>query len=291
MNKFVKNLTIVFLVILMLGGCSSRFVYNQLDWLVPWYLEDYVTLENYQQSHFEEALDSLLVWHRKTQLNEYAAWFSQIAQEAESPANEAQMAKHFDRLEGFIDDLFLKFGENFAPLLAKMTPEQQAELMANLIDKNQSYYEDSVQIGEQASKAKKAEKVKAFLDDWLGALSSKQEKMVDDWFGESVWLAPEFYKNRLAWQQHLKDVFERFSDENAKQTPELNTIKTQEIIAMFKSRRQFWAPDLAQKFAKNQQFAAAFIANLLNSLTAEQRASLVAELKDYEQDFRILANQ
>lgn len=290
-KKSVKNITLVLLITLMLGGCSARFVYNQLDWLVPWYLEDYVTLENYQHTHFEEALDTLLVWHRKTQLNQYASWFSQIAQEAESPTNDAQMEKHFERLEGFIDGLFLKFGESFAPLLAKMTPEQQAELMANLTEKNQSYYEDSVQIGEQASKAEKAEKVKAFLDDWLGELTSKQEKMVDDWFVESVWLAPEFYKNRLAWQQHLKEVFMRYSDKNTKKTPDLNAMKTQEIIAIFKDRRQFWAADLAQKFAINQQFAAVFIANLLNSLSAEQRASLVAELKDYEQDFRILAMQ
>ena len=40
----MKRLRIFVLVSFLasLTGCSNSFVYNQLDWLVPWYLDDYV---------------------------------------------------------------------------------------------------------------------------------------------------------------------------------------------------------------------------------------------------------
>ena len=62
----MKRLRIFVLVSLLaaLAGCSNSFVYNQLDWLIPWYLGDYVDLNREQQRAFKEQLGELLRWHR-----------------------------------------------------------------------------------------------------------------------------------------------------------------------------------------------------------------------------------
>ncbi|HAY11253.1 MAG TPA: hypothetical protein DCY18_15230, partial [Thauera sp.] len=57
----------------VLGGCSVRMAYSQLDWLVPWYLRDYVMLDAGQRNLLDRQLSARLDWHCRTHLAEYAA--------------------------------------------------------------------------------------------------------------------------------------------------------------------------------------------------------------------------
>lgn len=268
------------MVTFLVAGCSTRFVYNQLDWLAPWYLEDYVTIENYQQDAFSDSLDSVLDWHRATQLTRYADFLAQLSVETQSAVSEERVAEHFVQLDDFIETLFNQFGAEFSPLIAQMNAQQQAELVENLTDKNQDYYEDSVLIGEVESKQKSRERVEDFLDDWLDDLTPNQKQMIQQWSADLHWLAPGFYQNRQAWQAHLKKLFAENNLDNAIQ-----------IEAMFQDRRQFWRDELKQQFAHNQRVTAQFISQLINSLDSEQKQSLVKNLKQYEADFRLLASQ
>ena len=43
------------LAVLLLGGCVVRVVYNQLDWLALWYVEDYFDLDP-AQAHIVKAV-------------------------------------------------------------------------------------------------------------------------------------------------------------------------------------------------------------------------------------------
>ena len=279
-DRFFKPTIVVLLLSFLLAGCSTRFVYNQLDWLAPWYLEDYVTIENYQQDDFTASLDSVLDWHRATQLMRYADFLETFSNEIQASASEQSVAEYFVQLDGFIQTLFNQFGAAFSPLLAVMNAEQQAELFANLTDKNLEYYEDSVLIGEAKSKQKNKERVQDFLEDWLDDLTDNQTKMIAQWSAELDWLAPGFYQNRQAWQGHLKALFS-----------EQRSNKKQNIAMMFQDRRQFWSKDLKQRFLHNQQVTADFIVNLINSLDSKQKQALVKNLKQYEADFRLLASQ
>ena len=58
---------------LLLVGCGLRFAYSQLDWLLPWYLRDYVTLDAGQRGEFDRRLAGLLDWHCRSHLPEYVA--------------------------------------------------------------------------------------------------------------------------------------------------------------------------------------------------------------------------
>ncbi|MBN2865718.1 MAG: hypothetical protein JXK16_06895 [Thiotrichales bacterium] len=276
----IKWLAALLLASVVLAGCSTRFVYNQLDWLAPWYLEDYVTIENYQQDEFSASLDSVLDWHRATQLPLYASFLATLTTELQMPVSKERVAEHFLQLDDFIETVFTRFGRDFSPLMAQMNAEQQAELLENLTDKNLEYYEDKVLIGEAKSKEKSKERLHDFLEDWLDDLTPSQTQMIEQWSADLDWLTPGFYQNRQAWQAHLKTIF---ADQNAN--------KSQQIEAMFKDRRQFWSDELKQQFAHNQQVTAGFIVQLVNSLDSKQKQLLVKNLKQYEADFRLLASQ
>ena len=43
--------------LLLLGACSgSNFVYNQLDFILPWYVDDYAELNTKQDAYLEEGV-------------------------------------------------------------------------------------------------------------------------------------------------------------------------------------------------------------------------------------------
>ena len=56
----------------MLSGCSAtQLIYNRVDILVRWYLDDYVSLDSEQQERFDARLETLLDWHRREELPAY----------------------------------------------------------------------------------------------------------------------------------------------------------------------------------------------------------------------------
>lgn len=73
MPKTLRALLVILLAVLLLGGCSLRFAYGKLDWLVPWYVRDFVTLNAGQRSDLDRRLAVQLTWHCRTQLADYAA--------------------------------------------------------------------------------------------------------------------------------------------------------------------------------------------------------------------------
>ena len=55
--------------LLCLTACSgTTFVYNRLDTILPWYLDDYVELNGTQERQLEEILRPFLNWHRRQEL-------------------------------------------------------------------------------------------------------------------------------------------------------------------------------------------------------------------------------
>ena len=55
-----------------LAGCGPRLIYPHLEWLIPWYISDFISLDDRQKNMLEERLLKQLAWHCRTQLTIYA---------------------------------------------------------------------------------------------------------------------------------------------------------------------------------------------------------------------------
>ena len=47
--------TAIFLIAVVIAGCGPRLVYPHLDWLIPWYVSDYISLDSDQKNMLEHA--------------------------------------------------------------------------------------------------------------------------------------------------------------------------------------------------------------------------------------------
>ena len=79
MKKLIFSLCLLFL----LTGCGPRLVYPHLDWLIPFYVDDYISLNRKQGSMLEKRLLQVLDWHCRTQLPAYAQSLRELAKDLE----------------------------------------------------------------------------------------------------------------------------------------------------------------------------------------------------------------
>ena len=82
MSVFLKSqssrsayVVIIVAFVMMVASCSFKTLYNQLDYLIPSYVEGMVSLDSMLEEKVEQRTLVLINWHRNTQLNQYADWF------------------------------------------------------------------------------------------------------------------------------------------------------------------------------------------------------------------------
>ena len=89
---------IILLCVFLLSGCSTKFVYNNASWLVYWYLDDYVELNNQQEEQFDEMLNQWMDWHRSTELPKYQAHIEEIISDIKTKQiDEERIAYHREK--------------------------------------------------------------------------------------------------------------------------------------------------------------------------------------------------
>ena len=62
------RLLLVLFSVIFLASCSSKLAYNNLDWWVYWYLDDYIELKGEQEEKFDDYLQNWLRWHKTSEL-------------------------------------------------------------------------------------------------------------------------------------------------------------------------------------------------------------------------------
>ena len=93
--RLAKRISVV-LAALLQTGCALKFMYNQLDWLIPWYVDDYISFDPAQEVLFDARLEQYLRWHRQEQLPQYADFFESVADAMADRLSAAEM-ESFER--------------------------------------------------------------------------------------------------------------------------------------------------------------------------------------------------
>ena len=87
--------------VLLLQGCSIKFWYNRLDWVVPWYVDDYVELSGQQEEQLEKLMLLKTEWHRKNELPRYIAWLDSLDKDIRNKQVEQRYDFHRQQLSNF----------------------------------------------------------------------------------------------------------------------------------------------------------------------------------------------
>ena len=146
------------LMLCLISGCSAtQFIYNRVDIVIRWYLDDYVSLSRNQQAQFDERLDDLLSWHRQEELPSYVTLLDEtlvildegvpvesarlMADRIEAAANRIQgpflnlllstgQTLDLSQRQGFVETLLVKQDELEADRLARDDEDYRTDIAA-----------------------------------------------------------------------------------------------------------------------------------------------------------------
>ncbi|MEQ9396330.1 DUF6279 family lipoprotein [Haliea sp.] len=268
------------LLLVVLAGCSStRFAYNRLDFLVPWYLGDYVSLDRDQGRLLKTELQPFLTWHRRHELPRYVALLDRIEGKLEREltvadmrilTGEAELAIY--RLQDRALNWMLALGE-------ELRDEQMAEFLAGLQEQQSEYEEKYLERDDAEYRADACERLQDNARKYVGRLQREQKAGLaaacDDLRrSDSLWL-----EARAQWLVRLERILQR--------EPGWQETLRQALV----QRDETVSADYRSTYDHNAMVIQLAVANLLNSRSERQDAHLRRELGKLRRDLVALVEQ
>jgi hypothetical protein len=245
--------------ILFLGACSStNFVYNRLDFLIPWYIDDYVDLNAQQSRYLDEELRPFLVWHRSFELPDYL----KILQGIQDNLGREQTPEMFVAVFGDGETAWLRLEDKgldwMLGLGAQLSDAQIVELMEKLWETQVEYKEDYLERTDEEFFEETYERAVDSAREYLGPLSDEQLALLET-FSRSMQRSDRYWlQERAHWLTELTVLLER------------NPGWQQRVRDAIEARRQNLSPEYQRVYDHNMQAIFEVVAKLLNSRSERQ---------------------
>lgn len=267
---------------LFISGCGIKFIYNQLDWMIPWYIEDYVSLNENQELLLDQNLTRYLVQHRQQQLPTYAKFFDDIANMVEDGLSDQDIDRLFKQTEQFRIQIFSTIPVSFGDIFLSLNDQQITEITIKLNHDLDDLTERYIDKKEFKQRDIRNEELDKFLEGRLGELNSKQKNLLEKWAQEYILIGPEFIQSRKLWQNQLLEVLHQRHKDNNFQS---------RLSALFKNRYLGRTKQHQKKIDFNERLLRQLYLDIDKSMDSYQRQKLVNNIRDYAEDFRLLSNQ
>lgn len=269
-----KPLLLLLVLTLLLAACSRvDLAYRNLDWLIPWKLNDYVPLNSEQSAWLEPRLQAHLTWHCSVELPRYLDWL-QRSQQALNAGDAQLMASQVADFEQAMQRIAVEITPSAVELLRGLSPYQVEQLFTALDEQNAELREEFLQPPLAQQINQRAERMEKRLQPWFGRLDAEQRQRVQDWAQGLGGQNQVWFDNRLAWQQALREaLYVRRGDDFATR-----------ISALLQQRERFYTQAYRASYAANRQAMAELIVDLVNQADTRQLQRASQRLDDLHAD-------
>ncbi|QIZ76132.1 DUF6279 family lipoprotein [Ferrimonas lipolytica] len=267
---------IVAILLIFLAGCSARFVYNWMDWIVPWEVDDYVDLSRDQTKALDQLIESTLAWHRVNELPQYVQHIDDLEAALEQPMTPERVQSQLDRFEEHWNRLYQHLVPDVIPALQDLTDEQVQQIIDTAQDEEDELrqeYQD-LTIDERIEKSNKS--MKKGMKKRIGRLSEQQQQLIEQFNDSRHRSLKEWFSYRDRYMQLLiLGLTERADSEKLAQRLRLLLIDYDELKSLeHKKILDF-----------NRQLLVVYLADMHSSLSNKQLKRLVEDLDSLREDF------
>lgn len=269
------------LLLLTLTGCSAtQFIYNRVDILVRWYLDDYVSLDRDQRAQFDERLDAFLEWHRREELPEYVVLLDDALTILDDGVPLGATRDMADRIELAA----IRFQDPFLELLLStgedLRPEQRAEFIANMMAKQEEFEADRLARSDDEYREDLEKRFDKQLSRYMGPLTTAQTKLIEAGVGDMTRLDRFWLEDRRVWIEALSTIL---------LTAESNW--PDQVRALIAGREDALLPAYREGIDHNGEVILQLSRDVLVSRTEKQDRKLRGKLLALRDDLAALASQ
>lgn len=267
------------LALLVLAACSRmELVYRNLDWLIPWKLDDYLSLDARQSAWLDTRLDEHLRWHCRSELPRYLDWFERqrglLAGSPDAEALKGPMGEARQLLQASLRHV----APDAARLLAGLSDAQIDELDQRLAAERARLNEQQLGGNLEQRLQRRAIRAQRRLEDWLGPLHPQQRAYLRLWAARHEANVQPWLANRERWQAQLLDEL---------RLPQKESLSAR-LEPLLGNPEHYWSEDYRRAVGRSQQVLAELFSELWTSTTPSQRAHLQARLDALRSDLERL---
>ncbi|MEE4184678.1 MAG: DUF6279 family lipoprotein [Gammaproteobacteria bacterium] len=269
----LRALAAATIVAVTLAGCSTRFFYDRIDWLIVWKVGDYVTLTDVQRDQLQADIQERLDVLRLGEFPKVAYLLEKTAREIESgTVTPAVIDTRYAEILAVYDQFMLGIVPLAQRFLAGLSEAQLAEFFANLEEVNAEMYEEY--SGRTAAEREKNRNKSAIdgMEDWTGRLDESQREIIRAGLARMEDASEQWIANQREWQRRFRDLIVS--------RPDPATFR-EGLTQLLVYPRHFHAPEYRARVDANRQIFNGLLAELLDSLDTRQRARAVRKLDNY----------
>jgi len=279
----MRRLTITILTTCLLTACSPHWYYPHLNWLLPWYISDYISLEPAQQSDLENRLGRQLDWHCRTQLPVYADFLRSVRHDFENPEHtvtQEQFQAYYGMLQVYWKKLLASIGPDVADLLMSASDRQIDELFRRMEADNLELQEKYVDPPPEEIYRNRYDRMSERLSNWIGDIETGQKSAILEWSNQLGMYGVEWIAHRKALQKRFRALLA-----SRARNPDFKV----QFTALLAAPQTLQEAAYSAQVAHRTGLTLDLLARIAASLTAEQRRHLLDYLDSLADDFDGLA--
>ena len=269
------RIVVAVILSLLLASCSSKFAYNNLDWWVYWYLDDYIELNDRQEEQFDDYLNNWLSWHKRSELTRYKAHLEQVKQQVvEDKLNYETLLKHLESAKSHWERVRDEVSPELAVMAKELSDEQVVTLFAALEKDNKEEEEERQEALEKSEAERlkdRIERIQETIRERIGDLSKEQKQIVSTY-------AQQFISTGDAWITYRRNI------QNAARklfvSRKQNERFEQELVVLMQNPDNYKSDVYKQSSAHNMTVTATLLAEIFSTLSEKQRQTLIENVDE-----------
>ncbi|MDO6707330.1 DUF6279 family lipoprotein [Photobacterium sp. 1_MG-2023] len=273
-----QRLLILSLSAFLISACVARLAYNTMDYWIPWYLDDYVSLTSAQESRFIQEFRQAQAIHRRQELPRVHQAITALQRDLAQPMTTAQIEGYHHSFTGLGEDSITVFTPPVGNLLRYLSNIQVEQI-------NTQVNQDLDELRTKREKLTQEEKLERYRTrfekisrEWIGSLTDEQSAMIAELAQYQLEIEPVFFSVRQGlYQQWQQLMTERHRPEFEGKLEKL----LQDMLAFR------YAPVQSQ-FDRYLQRRFELLARLNQSLSAKQRQHFIDKLTEIRKDIAVL---
>ena len=271
----------------LLSSCSSiQLAYNQVDFLLKWWIDDYVNLTSEQELLYDQSIPLIIKKHRQEELPKALQQLRKLKAKLDQPlqiddgVNIVKEIKSFSRISiNLLQDDAVTLG-------LSLQPKQFSYLENTFAKSNKKFQNDFLQGSSEDRLEKRVEKIIERTESFSGNLSKSQKTQIKEIAREYLLDMELVYQTRLYKQQLIMKTLKKIAQEQPSPT------QAKMMMNQLFNEIELGSTTEQKEFEKKRDLHSGIVLAKITELFDEkQRKKTQAKMRSWEQDLQVLIQQ
>ncbi len=271
----------------LLSSCSSiQIAYNQADFLLKWWLDDYIDFTEEQEKFYAQAIPALLKKHRQEELPKALQKLRQLKAKLDRPLSEEEATSIVHEIKTLSKESIYLTQDDLAKLALTLQVKQIQHLQNAFNKSNTKFQNDYLKGSADDRLGKRLEKIIERTEAFTGDLSKSQKAQLKDIAKEYLLDMQIVYQTRIFKQQLIISTLKKISSEQ----PTLPQVKI--LLNQLFTEIELGSTTEQKEFEKKRDLHSGIILSKTTELLDQsQRKKAQEKIKAWENDLQILISQ